>query len=164
MEVNSVVEAASWWLDDAASPRLFINQDSSRVGPSALNISQPVSRRVPYPTKPRSIHAIKLPSEDGLEFIWLRHDLLDINRLAKNEMWMHISAETNLPHKKDGCGGSFCTVIWRRSLSPSFCHTVRELFHDCAKGDRREGRYLEAFLVVACDKRKRQISLFRLKL
>ena len=62
---------------------------------------------MPYPTKPRSIHAIKLPSEDGLEFIWLRHDLLDINRLAKNEMWMHISAETNLHTKRTAAAVPF---------------------------------------------------------
>lgn len=82
-------------------PKPPINQDSPPVGPSALNISQPVSEtECSYPTKLRSVHAIRSPTEDGLEFIWLRHDLLDINRLAKIEMWMHISTETVLHTKR----------------------------------------------------------------
>lgn len=41
----------------------------------------------------------------------MRHDLLDLNRLTKKEMWMHIASEIALHTKKDARGGYFCTTI-----------------------------------------------------
>jgi hypothetical protein len=51
----------------------------------------------------------------------LRHDRLDINRQAKNEMWMHISIEMVLHTKWTAVAVPFIGVDLSR---PLVCHTL----------------------------------------